>query len=51
MDWARSRLEQLLTDIAARLKSGDWTREGYGEVHEIAMPGFGDRGMGSGYVE
>jgi hypothetical protein len=43
MDWARRRLDELLTDIARRRATGDWIEDGYGIVNELTMPGFGDR--------
>jgi hypothetical protein len=43
MDWARRRLDELLTDIARRRATGDWLEDGYGKVNELTMPGFGDR--------
>jgi hypothetical protein len=43
MDWARRRLDELLTDIARRRATGDWMEDGYGKVNELTMPGFGDR--------
>lgn len=43
MDWARRRLDELLTDIARRRATGDWLEDGYGRVNELTMPGFGDR--------
>jgi len=45
MDWARRRLDELLTDIARRRATGDWLEDGYGKVNELTMPGFGDRGF------
>ena len=45
MDWARRRLDELLTDIARRRATGDWMEDGYGRVNELTMPGFGDRGF------
>lgn len=45
MDWARRRLDELLTDIARRRATGDWLEDGYGRVNELTMPGFGDRGF------
>jgi hypothetical protein len=43
MDWARRRLDELLTDISRRRATGDWLEDGYGRVNELTMPGFGDR--------
>lgn len=43
MDWARRRLDELLTDIARRRATGDWMEDGYGRVNELTMPGFVDR--------
>lgn len=46
MDWARRRLDELLTDIARRRAMNDWSEDGYGRVNELTMPGFGgDRGF------
>jgi hypothetical protein len=46
MDWARRRLDELLTEIATRRATGDWLEDGYGKVNELTMPGFGgDRGF------
>jgi hypothetical protein len=41
MDWARRRLDELLTEIAVRRSTGDWMEDGYGKVNELTMPGFG----------
>jgi microcompartment protein CcmK/EutM len=44
MDYARRRLDELLTDIAERRATGNWLPDGYGRVCEIEMPGYGARG-------
>lgn len=49
MDFARRRLDELLTEIAERKATGNWLPDGYGQVCELDMPGYGARGVA--YVE
>jgi hypothetical protein len=51
MDFSRRQLDTVLEAIAARRESDNWLEEGYGQVNELVMPGFGDRSMDRDYTE